>query len=297
MNQDKQLPTTAAGQGLATTTGKRSSLVGRGMAAILNNSPSLLAKDNDALYRQFRDVYNRLTNDGVSSWCENEGQNLSLTEVFNAFVHLAAKGYGKAYYPLSTLYSGEQSIKGDREQAERYSQLAYEWLSANQHLNDLEICHDLIILKSGGDPHALWELGEKYSNGFIFRGFYEMSENGLIENRLFSEVYEQHDEKAEFCFRKSAETGDCYLEWKLGELYSEGRGVPQDLEQAAYWYSKAAKHGDWYHQNKLGWMYHEGCDVEQNDELAVYWFRTAAVEGDADAQEALKILGIDWENT
>jgi TPR repeat protein len=42
-------------------------------------------------------------------------------------------------------------------------------------------------------------------------------------------------------------------------------------------------------------MYNEGRVVEQSDELAVYWFRKAAVEGDVDAQEALKILGIDWK--
>lgn len=272
MDEHKNLPAKLASQELAATTEKRGSLMARGLAAVLANTQQPLAMDNDALYRQAREVYNQLTNDGFSSWCGDDEQKLLLAGALNTFLQLAAKGYGKAYFPLSTLFSGKQSVKGDPEQAERYRKLAYDWLSVNQYLNEPEIWHDLGAIKSCGDPHYLWLIGEMYYNGFKSKD---------RSPYVVGEVIEQNYEEAEYWYRKSAEMGDCYFQWQLGELYSEGRGVTQNYEQAAYWFNKAAEQMDDERQCTLGSMYQEGLGVEQNDEQAVYWFYQAAEQGNA----------------
>ena len=40
-----------------------------------------------------------------------------------------------------------------------------------------------------------------------------------------------------------AAQGDAIAQHKLGQMYYEGKGVPQDYNQAVYWYSKSYKHG------------------------------------------------------
>lgn len=146
MTERENLPAKLAAQGLAATTEKRGSLVGRGLAAVLSNTQLALTEDNDALYRQAREVYNRLTDDGLGSWFGYSEREQPLTDAMNTFLQLASEGYGKAYFPLSTLYGGEQSAKGDIVQAERFHKLALDWLHANEHLNDPEIWHDLGVL-------------------------------------------------------------------------------------------------------------------------------------------------------
>jgi TPR repeat protein len=286
----ENLPSKPLHHGIAVLAEQRGSLVARGLFAVQSCTKLALMKNNDALYRQSRNVYNQLTNDGFRSWSGNEEQKSPLTEALNAFQQLAAKGYGKAYFPLSTLFSGEQSINGDAAQAERFRKLAYDWLHANQHLNDLEIWHDLGAIKSGGDAHYLWQLGEMYSNGFKDRGLLGTSEVYEIE---------QNDEEAEYWYRKSAETGDCYYQWQLGELYSEGLGVAQDNEQALYWYRKAAEQGyPWTESDfgvdkffELGKRYRYGeYGTQTDDDKALEYFLEAAKLDHAEAQYELFAL-------
>jgi len=50
--------------------------------------------------------------------------------------------------------------------------------------------------------------------------------------------------KAAEWFSKAAEQGDAAAQYKLGGLYEEGRGVPQDKTKAAEWFRKAAEQGN-----------------------------------------------------
>jgi len=143
MAKCENLPAKLSSQTLVVLTEKRGSLVARGIAA--------LRTVNDVRYRQAREVYNQLTDDGLASWYGYEERILPLTVTLKSFKALASEGFGKAYFPLSTLYGGEQSIKGDAVQAERYRKLSFDWLHANEHLNDPEIWRDLGVLYVGND--------------------------------------------------------------------------------------------------------------------------------------------------
>ncbi len=64
-------------------------------------------------------------------------------------------------------------------------------------------------------------------------------------------------------FRPLAQQGDADAQFYLGQMYSKGRGVPQDDAEAVAWYRRAAEHGDAEAQFYLGQMYSKGRGVPQ----------------------------------
>lgn len=282
MTERENLPAKFSAHGLVATTEKCGSLVARGMAAVLVNTQHALTKNNDALYRQAREVYNRLTDDGLGSWFGYKERELPLTEVFNLFQKLAAKGYGKAYYPLSTLYGGEQSINGDPIQAERFRKLAFDWLFDNQLQNDPEIWNDLgkLYLTSGGDNYndmdiairwflkaanmadacSMWHISCMYEFGY--RGLFPEGTDSLYWQIKAAKA---GHEEAQSGLEQQHEHGD--LESKI------------DDGQVFNWYVWSAEHGHVWAQLFLAEASRRGAGVDRNDEQATNWFHMAAEQG------------------
>jgi len=84
-----------------------------------------------------------------------------------------------------------------------------------------------------------------------------------------------------------AKQGNADAQVKVGLMYDNGQGVPQDYKIAMKWYRLAAEQGDAFAQYFLGLMYDNGQGVPQDDKTAVKWYRLAAEQGDADAQNNL----------
>ena len=59
-------------------------------------------------------------------------------------------------------------------------------------------------------------------------------------------------------FRPLAEQGDARAQARLGLLYYQGDGVPQDFTEALIWLRKAAQQGNAPAQARLGEVYHWG---------------------------------------
>lgn len=91
-------------------------------------------------------------------------------------------------------------------------------------------------------------------------------------------------------YRKSAEQGNAKAQDSLAYMYYEGRGVPQDYVEAERWCEKAAEQGDTKAQDRLGFMYLHGKGVPQDYKEAARWYRKSADQADADAQYALGYL-------
>ena len=72
---------------------------------------------------------------------------------------------------------------------------------------------------------------------------------------------------------------------RLGNVYSDGRGVKQDDFEAVKWYRKAAEQGDATAQGMLGAAYILGKGVQVNKSLAKEWFRKACGNGEQKACE------------
>jgi len=184
--------------------------------------------------------------------------------------------------------------------------------------------------------HEHGDLAEKIGDEQVFDWYVWSAEQGhlwaqlfLAEAYRFGDVIERDDELAVHWYLQAAEQGNAEAQCGLGYMYWGRR----DMEQAVYWtlksaeqgYDKAKSHlymltvsddleesdfqkilkwnqeaaeqGDAHAQCIIGRKYWNGHGVEQSDEQAVYWFRKAAEQGHVVAQEALKELGIDWENT
>ena len=81
-----------------------------------------------------------------------------------------------------------------------------------------------------------------------------------------------------------AEKGGGLAQFHLGNMYDQGRGIPQDYKEAIKWYRLAAEQGDAKAQFNLGKMYDQGKGVAQDYKEAVKWYRFAAEQGDDKAQ-------------
>ena len=84
--------------------------------------------------------------------------------------------------------------------------------------------------------------------------------------------------------RKLAGQGDADAQSRLGYMYYQGQGVPQDYAAALKWYRLAADQGNAEAQFDLAFMYYEGLGVLQDSAAALKWYRLAAAQGDAKAQ-------------
>jgi TPR repeat protein len=103
--------------------------------------------------------------------------------------------------------------------------------------------------------------------------------------------------KAAKLFKKAANQGNAEAQYKLGDMYNEGKGVKKDYQKAVYWYKKAAKlfkkaanQGNADAQCKLGDMYYYGKGVKKDYQKAVYWYKKAANQGNAGAQFTLGVM-------
>lgn len=318
MDERENLPAVIPAQKVAVSTTQHGSLAGRGLVA--------LRKNNDAHYRQTREVYNRLTDYGLGQWVGYEEREIPLTETLNSFKLLAASGYGKAYFPLSALYSGHQSIEGDSTKAERYRKLALGWLHANQHLNDPEIWHDLGALYIGektelavnwfqkaadvGHASSMWMLSGAYETGESVeqdwgKSLYwqiKAAEAGHVEAQHGLEMQHEHgdlkskidDEQVFNWYVWSAEHGYVWAQLFLAETYFHGEGVHQDAEEAVHWYIQAANQGEHHAQLQLGKMFWEGRldgrEVKPDAAQAKHWLEKAAVQADPESQYELGLF-------
>jgi localization factor PodJL len=96
--------------------------------------------------------------------------------------------------------------------------------------------------------------------------------------------------------RTAAASGNPAAEYELGIRFSEGRGVPADLELAVQWFDRAARQGLAPALYRLGSYYEKGQGVKKDLEKARQLYLQAADKGNAKAIHNLAVLyaeGID----
>jgi uncharacterized protein len=79
--------------------------------------------------------------------------------------------------------------------------------------------------------------------------------------------------------QKLAEGGQPEAQFKMGEAYENGWGVPQNDQEAAKWYQKAAMQGNAAAQVGLGVLLWTGRGVSLDKAKAVEWYRKSAGQG------------------
>ena len=91
-------------------------------------------------------------------------------------------------------------------------------------------------------------------------------------------------------FRQLAEQGHQWAQRRLGSMYAEGKGAPQDFQEAVKWYRLAAAQGYAPAEYGLGVAYEKGQGVPQDFQEAVKWYRLAAAHGNEFAQVNLGVM-------
>ena len=112
-----------------------------------------------------------------------------------------------------------------------------------------------------------------------------VSEVALVEDAVRSGDYDQ----ARALLEQAVSEGDGDAAFRLGLLYRNGKGVPQDYEQTLKWYLKGATLGNGMAQTGLGYLYYKGLGVPQDNVQAYAWF-DIAVEGGHDGGKKIR----DW---
>lgn len=114
---------------------------------------------------------------------------------------------------------------------------------------------------AGGSASASVDLGLIYFQG-------RKAEKDFGKARLYYE-------RACTCYEKTAETEKwhaIYGYYRLGEMYSTGKGVTKNLLMAARLFRFAAVHGNVYACHVLGKMYRYGVGVRKNSAESDKWF-------------------------
>ncbi|KAF9150500.1 hypothetical protein BG015_007706 [Linnemannia schmuckeri] len=88
----------------------------------------------------------------------------------------------------------------------------------------------------------------------------------------------------------SASQGNKYAQVALGDMYRDGKGVPQNYQAAKDWYLKAADQGHAAAQYSIGVLYDRGYGVFQDHAQAMDWYLKAAYQGLAVSQYNIGIL-------
>ncbi|MCH8947903.1 MAG: sel1 repeat family protein, partial [Acidobacteria bacterium] len=83
---------------------------------------------------------------------------------------------------------------------------------------------------------------------------------------------------------------DAAEQFRLGDRYFWGQGVPQDYKEAFKWWLRAAEHGHAQAQAQLGVLYANGQGVPQNYVEAAKWTRRAAEQAYPEAQYYLGVF-------
>ncbi len=134
--------------------------------------------------------------------------------------------------------------------------------------------------------------------GFAFFGKSAPPSREAIESYQQGVVCLEHENyrEARDWLEKAASQGHSDAQFKLGQLFEEGRGGPRDIEEAVSWFRKAAERGHGTAMFRLGKLYEHGNGVPQSQKTANKWYRKAAKKGVADAQFEVAVRYLEKDN-
>jgi len=122
---------------------------------------------------------------------------------------------------------------------------------------------------AAGDPRALFEIGNRYTDG-----------HGVAKDLATAANW----------YEKSASQGFAPALYRLGNMNEKGLGMPRNLAKAIDFYQQSAKAGNASAMHNLAVLYASGASGSPDNASAVRWFTDAAELGVKDSQYNLGIL-------
>jgi hypothetical protein len=149
---------------------------------------------------------------------------------------------------------------------------------------------------SANKPHKIWFVRSSLKifqsiTPLVFLSVVAMTIGFLLQTASAAEQNNQPAVGALEECRNLAEAGNTEAQYKLGKMYEEGLGVPQDSKLAAKWYLKAAEKGNGQAQYKMGTMYTRGRGVPRDIMEAAKWFAKAGRQGYEPAKRQIQETG------
>jgi len=95
---------------------------------------------------------------------------------------------------------------------------------------------------------------------------------------------EKNNEIAAYWYRKAADNGSAFAQWRLAKMLQEGLGVDQSDAEARLWYGKSAGQGNLFAQTSLAIMHRDGVGGPPDEKLALQLFLESAHAGEHNAQ-------------
>ena len=118
-----------------------------------------------------------------------------------------------------------------------------------------------------------------------FFSFLRKKSTGTNFNDAIAFYYKKRYDFAFPIFEHLAQQGRAESQYMLGICYFNGEGVEQNYDKAVEWYTKSAEQGDCWAQYRLGEYYEQG----QNLSKATDWYSKSANGGCIPAQKWLEL--------
>ncbi len=168
----------------------------------------------------------------------------------------AKQGYASAYFNLGAAY-----YNGDGVPYQRVS--ACTWFLLAEHY--------------GSDPgkDAFARTRDELGANYVAQPYYFAA---LMLQK--GQEVPQDLPQAVTWMREAANRDLAVAQWRLGEFYGKGIGLPKDPNEAASWRQRAlaADHSGGL-MMEMGDLYRNGQEVPQDDKLALQWYESAASLG------------------
>lgn len=218
-------------------------------------------------------------------YCEGFGVEVNDKEGFSWIEKAAKGGYARASRMLGDFYrTGRGGVKKDLT-------LALKWYKTAAERDD--VLATTIMACTGISLYLAETVVEKdeYEAVKWLQASIENSTDDKLRGMcqyLLGDLYfdgkgvPQDKEKAFMLFLSAANNGVVEAQYKVGVCYEIGSGVPKNVYTSFSWYKKAADNGNVISMYFVGIAYASGSGVEKDEREAVKWFKTAMDADGAD---------------
>jgi TPR repeat protein len=208
---------------------------------------------------------------------------------------LAEQGDAESQFNLGVMYENGQGISKDYKTSVKFwHRLAVDEGNAiAQHNLGWLYQQGKGVPKNNKIAAKWWTLSanQGLANARFYNGLMYLLGPGAIQDYVFARLFNNwslaerigFNDNAAYWYTLAAKQGNASAQYNLGQMYRQGRGVPQDYKTAVKWFRLGAEQGVAPAQNNLGNAYGRGQGVIQDNVYAHMWFNIAASSGDKDA--------------
>jgi len=199
-----------------------------------------------------------------------EGIEQNYAEALRWYRLAADQGDEESQYRIGMMYAEGRGVEQDLSEAAKWFRVSVEDdLRMYDRVGELDSDSEYLTQEVEGAMENLRQLAERKEPVALFH-------LGLLEERYARKWYQE-----------ASALGLAEGQYRLAEIFLEGRGAPQNAAAAVRLYGRAAEGGLADAKYKLGIMYVLGRGVLPNTTEALKWYQQAAEQGVIEAQMAV----------